>query len=972
MKKVRKRILSAVLAGLTLSALVFSSAETGGSAEAAKVSSDSVEVESGSNYSYIYASDTGRAMTFRTHWVSSGSRQAVYCTQRSKSFNDDGDYTGAYWYSSALYSEMAYVVYHGCSYYNSKADSAFTTGSWVKDYYATQVAVWCIREDYGYDGVAYDDISAISGYEDVYECAAALYKAAKENAGSDGYGDTVSLSISEPSSAEMEPDSSGTYYKTGWYSIDTTGTLCTSSAELVNAPDGAEIVYEDSSDPGSRFYIRIPVSDVRALTSDSVSFKVKVSGTFTRPLVYNYYSEDSGDQNITYLQLLEDEDALSDTAEVFLSPAETGIEIYKTDSETGNGVAGAVYGVYSDEDCTDLAAELGPTDESGYASVSFIMHQETYYVKEISASEAYLVSTQVNQVTVVETGIGTVNTTEEEVKGAITVKKADAETGAYSALGSAALKGAVYGLYAAEDIVHPDGTTGVVYAAGELVSSLAIPESGSITFSDLYLGSYYVKEISAPVGYTTDETEYPVTLTYADQETEIIAQSLTVKEQVIRGDLSFKKVRESSQDPIEYAVFLITSDTTGESHVLVADEEGCVNTASSAHLHTENTNANDAAVSLDEDGNYVADESLLDPSAGIWFGLTEDGSITEANDSLGALPYDTYMITELSTSANEGLVLVTLEVTISQDGIVIDLGSVDDPDIPAITTSAADAETGIANSYADDDVTIIDTVSYIGLTPGETYTVTGILMDRDTGAPLPDASGSTVTAEQTFRAEKSCGTIEVTYSFDASGLEDVTAVVFETLCDADGEWVASHEDLEDEGQTICFPEIETTALDSGTGTHEALADEEVTIIDTVSCSNLIIGKEYTVFGILYDKDTGEPIRDAQGNEVTAQITFTAEESDGSVETVFTFDASLLDGKTAVAFETLTYEEKTVAVHADLADEGQSVSLKSPPEESETVETDDAGRSMLWILAASAGLLLLGAAARKKTKNIRNN
>ena len=554
--------------------------------------------------------------------------------------------------------------------------------------------------------------------------------------------------------------------------------------------------------PCQRSRSRIPVEDAEQMTSDTTTFTVKATGKFKRPIAYNYYSDDSDDQNVTFLQLLVDSDSLSDTASAVLTLEKTAIEIYKTDSESGNGVAGATYGVYTDEDCTDLVASLGPTDASGYAAVEFVKRQDTYYVKETTASTCYLVSTETNKVSVVLTETSTIYTTEDQARGQITVSKEDAETGEFSSLGSAALKGAVYGLYAAEDIEHPDGTTGTLYEAGDLVQSLTFDDSGTITFENLYFGSYYVKEISAPVGYTIDETKYPVTLTYADQETAVVLEELTVYEQVIRGDLAFTKANQSTQERLADVVFLITSETTGESHVVVTDENGCVNTASSKNAHKDNTNANDAAVTADENGNYVVDESLLDSSAGIWFGLTEDGRMTDADDSLGALPYDTYTITELSCSANEGLQLVELTFTIAQDGVTIDFGTIDDPLLPQISTTAVDEETNTHYSAANDSVVIIDTVSYSGLTSGETHTLYGKLMDRETGAALLDAKGNEITAQTTFTASSTCGSVTVEFSFDATGMEGITTVVFETLYDSDGEWVASHEDLEDEGQTV--------------------------------------------------------------------------------------------------------------------------------------------------------------------------
>ena len=96
--------------------------------------------------------------------------------------------------------------------------------------------------------------------------------------------------------------------------------------------------------------------------------------------------------------------------------------------------------------------------------------------------------------------------------------------------------------------------------------------------------------------------------------------------------------------------FRITSETTGESHVIVTDENGYASTAAEWNKHTHKTNANDTAAEED-----------LDSEAGIWFGLAKDGKTVPANDKLGALPYDTYTVEELRCAANEGFVLVKIE-----------------------------------------------------------------------------------------------------------------------------------------------------------------------------------------------------------------------------------------------------------------------------------------------------------------------
>ena len=114
-----------------------------------------------------------------------------------------------------------------------------------------------------------------------------------------------------------------------------------------------------------------------------------------------------------------------------------------------------------------------------------------------------------------------------------------------------------------------------------------------------------------------------------------------------------------------------------------------------------------------------------------------------------------------------------------------------------------------------------------------------------------------------------------------------------------------------------------------TGTHEAKADKEMSLTDTVPYHNLKVGKEYTMKGTLMDKATGEPLL-IDGKEVTQEVTFTPEQPDGSVELTFTFDGSALGGKTVVAFESCYRDGKEVAVHHDIDAAAQSVDITNPP------------------------------------------
>ena len=245
---------------------------------------------------------------------------------------------------------------------------------------------------------------------------------------------------------------------------------------------------------------------------------------------------------------------------------------------------------------------------------------------------------------------------------------------------------------------------------------------------------------------------------------------------------------------------------------------------------------------------------------------------------------------------------------------------------PAIDTRAADLLTGTNVSYAQSPVSIVDTVNYSNLQAGKRYTLNGALMDAKTGLPVYGADGVPVTATTSFIADAADGTATVTFTFDGSTMAGRTLVVYETL-QRYNDTLASHTDLDDPDQTVHLPKIGTTAVDSESGDHNSIADTSVTIVDTVSYSNLIAdGREYTVTGTLMDKATGEKLLDAQGNEITSSVTFVPEKATGTVEVIFTFDGSHLaaDGAQVVVFEHVQYKGHEVAVHADINDQAQTI------------------------------------------------
>ena len=240
-------------------------------------------------------------------------------------------------------------------------------------------------------------------------------------------------------------------------------------------------------------------------------------------------------------------------------------------------------------------------------------------------------------------------------------------------------------------------------------------------------------------------------------------------------------------------------------------------------------------------------------------------------------------------------------------------------------------------------ITLVDTVSYKNLKPGTEYTVSGRLMDKETGNELSPA----VTATTKFTPTSANGTVDIKFTLDASKLGGKKVVAFEKVSEG-GNVVASHEDINDEGQTVTIkkptppappaltPKIGTTLKDDQ-GVKE-VEPKQITLVDTVKYTNLIVGKEYEVSGRLMDKETNKELSPA----VTATTKFTATQADGTVDIKFTLDASKLAGKRIVAFEKVSESGKVVASHEDINDEGQTVVVKTPNPSIGTTLKDDQG------------------------------
>lgn len=236
--------------------------------------------------------------------------------------------------------------------------------------------------------------------------------------------------------------------------------------------------------------------------------------------------------------------------------------------------------------------------------------------------------------------------------------------------------------------------------------------------------------------------------------------------------------------------------------------------------------------------------------------------------------------------------------------------------------------------------TLVDTVTYSGLKPGRAYTLTGKLMDKDTGKAATDKFGKEITGTTTFTPSTANGTAKVNFSFDGSNLKGKTLVAYETLNGISVAYgiasskkdLAIHKDISDADQSVTNMSLSTTAKDQKSGTKQVTLSRTAKIDDTVSYKGAIRGTSYKINGTLMNKSTGEAAVDGDGKPITASGVFTAGSATGTATVTFTFNTNGMAGGAYVAFEEV-YEttggtETLWGTHMDLNDEAQTVYVPS--------------------------------------------
>lgn len=691
--------------------------------------------------------------------------------------------------------------------------------------------------------------------------------------------------------------------------------------------------------------------------------------------------------------------------EINKSSANTGI----TDGNGCYSLEGAEYVVYNSD---NQAVDKLTTDANGYAK-SKLLPSGTYTVKELKAPNGYALDEDSHGIEIKSGQTTTANLKDQPQNdpAAMLLGKYDGEK-TYNGeknlpLGSASLYGAQYsieyydGLYdTAEEaeasgdpsrkwvmqtdedgyvnLADGDDTFDVHDADGNVTATLPYKVSGDDFYrsSDgiitLPLGTIVIKEIKAPKGYNLPQP-FGMDQTYVRKITSDTSITEAVKsynapeqaEPVFRSDLEFTKAASDDAHSLANVPFKITSKTTGESHVIVTDENGKASTKASWNKHTENTNGNDWVMTENTDGvqGFIAKlldtGKALDSTSGVWFGQYQDGDetkITDPDDERGALPYDEYTLEELPCAANDGYQLIRKDFTVSRDNTfnadnTVNLGTLTDQDI-SISTQASDKADGDQEVVAEPDVTIVDKVSCDNLSKGTEYIINGTLIDKTTGKAYVDASGNEIHGSTTFTAKSQEQDVFVEFNFDGSNLTDTTdLVVFETIAatEAPDRILDTHENLDDRGQTITVkpPAIGTIATDGVDNDKDVVKDTQVTVKDTVAYVGLTVGKEYTLKGELMDKATGTVLTDADGNPVTAETKFTPKTTAGTVDIEFNFDGSnLKDGDTLVAFEHVVFKDKEIASHTEIGDIAQSVTVSEPKLGTTAVDAVDEDKNIV--------------------------
>lgn len=603
---------------------------------------------------------------------------------------------------------------------------------------------------------------------------------------------------------------------------------------------------------------------------------------------------------------------------------ESYVKIVKVDSETGKQIpyAGAGFQIYNSDGKLVTMTYTYPTvteiDTFYTNSEGYLITPETlpygkgYSVVEVQAPYGYILDSTPVYFDITaekiseENGVTIVKTEKKNTpqKGTITIEKTGEIFSNVTAVGGgytdengndvalptiyqpeysvSGLSGAVFEIYADEDITTPDGT--IRYTKDTLVDTITTDEKGTATSKLLYLGKYRVVETVAPYGTVINPEPHTVELTYSGQNEKVTNTSTSFTNDRQKVEIDLTKILEQDEK------FNIgnNDEILNVSFGLYADED----------LKASN-------------GTVIPKNGLIEIIT-----CDEKGKSQFTTD----IPIGSYYVKEISTDSHYILSEKKYPVVFEYAG----------------------QDTATVHISVNDGKEIENEIIY--------GAIKGLKIDRETGENIAGALfGLFSIYEIKFTEETAIMTAES----NEDGIftfEDVPygEYIIRELKPATGYLpngesypVTISENKEVVEITVLnekIPELKTTATIDGK--KEFTANGDITIDDVVSYKHLTAGKEYTIKGVLMDKSTGKQFL-VDGKEVCSEVTFTPETADGEVTVSFTFDGSVITKETEiVVFETLYREGTEIAVHADIEDENQTVTIHPQPEPEKPQTGDD--------------------------------
>lgn len=641
----------------------------------------------------------------------------------------------------------------------------------------------------------------------------------------------------------------------------------------------------------------------------------------------------------------------------------TSADVKITNGNANYSLEGAVYNVYkayvnpNHDYANDPVIATFTTDANGKATLSRKLENGDYVTIEQVAPLGYTLDKNVHRFSI-NGKSANLDVVDDPTKIRLTVRKKDADTNSNVPQGDATLEGAQYRItYTNND--------------EKIENIVTTNKSGQAVLRNIPIGVLVtVEEIGVPLGYKLDSKvhTYITTTDTKELEYDLIPEDFT--EEVMKGQIALHKQYETLDEPAdeqgaEFDVYLKSAGSfdaakeTERDHITTG-ADGMATTKDlpyGTYVVHQSKGGNgrqlvaDFDVSISEDGKvYSYDLVNVQKNAQLKIVKTSEDGVIEGIKFRVTRLEDSYSAEYVTNAAGE-ILTETLPIYADKDGATKYQYKVEEldteetfgyqlPDSQTVELSEGEiASVSFHNKPIEigtkatvegekevdplDKVTLTDTVSYTGLVPGKEYKVTGVLMDKETGEKLL-VDGKEITAETVFVPETKNGSVDVTFIFDATGLHGKEIVVFEDLY-RENVLLATHADINDEGQTVKIknPEIGTKA--TADGKKEITADK-ITITDVVSYKDLTPGKEYKLTGMLMNKATNDKLL-IDGKEITAEATFTPKAPTGEVEMTFTFDARELTAETeVVVFETLYRDGIEIAVHADIEDEGQTVKI----------------------------------------------